>query len=33
MVVLDDLDLWDIVNGNKAKPIPADANNVQATER
>ena len=28
IVVLDDLDLWDIANGNKAKPIPADANNV-----
>ena len=33
MVVLDDLDLWDIANGNEAKPIPADANNIQAAER
>ena len=32
-MVLDDLDLWDIANGNEFKPIPADANNVQAAER
>ena len=33
MVALDDLDLWEIANGNEMKPISANANNIQASEK